>query len=82
MYGMLPECVGLAMYLFGVLLARPRHILGNSPGFVALNEWIVWYGGVPLMLGMSFALLTCLSSSTESVCPVRQSGMARSPAPD
>jgi hypothetical protein len=57
MYGVLLACMGIAMYLFGVLLALPRHLLGGGPHFLAVNEWIVWYSGVPLVLGFGLALI-------------------------
>jgi hypothetical protein len=57
MYGVLLGCFGLAMYLFGVLLALPRHLLGGGPQFLAINEWIVWYSGVPLVVGVGLALI-------------------------
>ena len=52
MYGVLCAAFGIAMYLFGVVLALPRHLLGNHSLFISINEWIVWYSGVPLMLGL------------------------------
>jgi hypothetical protein len=60
MYGMLLVCIGLAMYLCGVAMAVPRHLLGGGPRLLAYNEWIVWYSGVPLMLGLGLALLDLL----------------------
>src|SRR6516165_10304036 len=51
MYGVLLSSFGIVMYLFGVLLALPRHLLGDDQLFRAVNEWIVWYSGVPLMSG-------------------------------
>jgi glycosyltransferase involved in cell wall biosynthesis len=57
MYGMLLACLALAMYLFGVLLALPRNLLGGGARFLAFNEWIVWYSGVPLVLGLCLAFL-------------------------
>jgi glycosyltransferase involved in cell wall biosynthesis len=56
MYGMLSVCVGLAMYLFGVLLALPRYLLGLNAILLPFNEWIVWYSGVPIMAGFTLAL--------------------------
>lgn len=56
MYGMLTACLGLAMYIFGVLMAVPRNFFGGGQRFLTLNEWIVWYSGVPLMLGLCLAL--------------------------
>jgi hypothetical protein len=56
MYGMLVACIGMAMYIFGVLMALPRNLLGGGQRFLAFNEWIVWYSGVPLTLGLCLAL--------------------------
>jgi hypothetical protein len=55
MYGVLLSSFGIVMYLFGVLLALPRHLLGDDQLFRAVNEWIVWYSGVPLMSGLFLA---------------------------
>lgn len=52
MYALLLCCLSLTMYLLGVLMALPRHMLGNAHWLQAFNEWIVWYSGVPLMLGL------------------------------
>jgi hypothetical protein len=57
MYGMLLACFGLSMYLFGVLLALPLSLLGGGERLRAFNEWIVWYSGVPLVLGLCLGLL-------------------------
>jgi hypothetical protein len=43
MYGILLVCLGIAMYLFGVLIALSRHLLGGGERLLAFNEWIVWY---------------------------------------
>jgi hypothetical protein len=55
MYGMLSVCLGLIMYLGGVLLALPRYLLGLNAILLPLNEWIVWYSGVPIMAGFALA---------------------------
>src|SRR6516165_9663044 len=52
MYGVLCVALGIALYLLGVMFALPRHLLGNGQRLMALNEWIVWYSGVPLMVGL------------------------------
>src|SRR5882757_6889158 len=57
MYGMLLACFGFTMYIFGVLLAVPRNLLNGGKGFLAFNEWVVWYSGVPVVLGLSLALV-------------------------
>jgi hypothetical protein len=56
MYGILSVCFGLAMYLFGVLLVVPRYLLGLNSLMLPINEWIVWYSGVPIMAGFGLAL--------------------------
>jgi hypothetical protein len=57
MYGILLVCLGIAMYLFGVLIALPRHLLVGGERLLAFNEWIVWYSGMPLMLGLGLAIV-------------------------
>src|SRR5690242_5706696 len=59
LYGVLFACFGLSMYLVGVLISIPRHIL-TGDRFLALNEWLVWYSGVPLVLGIVLALIDLL----------------------
>jgi len=44
------------MYLFGVLLVLPRYLLGLNATLLPINEWIVWYSGVPIMAGFALAL--------------------------
>ena len=56
MYGVLSVCLGLAMYLFGVLLVIPRYLLDLNAILLPINEWIVWYSGVPIMAGFALAL--------------------------
>jgi len=56
MYGMLSVSFGLVMYLFGVLLVVPRYLLGLNALLLPINEWIVWYSGVPIMAGFGLAL--------------------------
>ena len=60
MYGVLLTGLGLSMYLFGVFLALPRNLLGGGAQFLAFNEWIVWYSGVPIVLGLSLGLVDVL----------------------
>jgi len=46
------------MYLSGVLMAVPRHLfVGSNASLLAINEWIVWYSGIPLMLGVCLAMM-------------------------
>ena len=52
--GVLLCTAGLIMYLFGVLMAVPRALFGAT-SLLPLNEWIVWYSGVPLVIGAALA---------------------------
>ena len=54
MWGVICMCFACAMYLFGVLMVIPRAIF-SSPWLRGINEWIVWYSGVPLVVGMLLA---------------------------
>jgi hypothetical protein len=55
-YGILCFCLGLAMYLFGVVMVVPRYLLGLNRALLPLNEWIVWYSGIPIVAGIALAL--------------------------
>lgn len=57
LYGILLFCTGLAIYLFGVLLAIPRVLFGLNALLLPLNEAIVWYSGVPVMIAFVLVLL-------------------------
>jgi hypothetical protein len=56
MYGMLSVSFGLTMYLFGVVMVVPRYLLGLNSILLPIDEWIVWYSGVPIMAGFGLAL--------------------------
>ena len=60
MYGMLSVSLGLVMYFFGVLLVLPRYLLGLNAILLPINEWIVWYSGVPIVTGFALALADLL----------------------
>jgi hypothetical protein len=51
LYGILLFCVGIGMYMIGVLMILPRFFLSLNTLLLPLNEWIVWYSGMPIMLG-------------------------------
>ncbi len=55
LYGVLLVCLGLAAYLVGVLMSAPRYLLGNPKWFQDANEWLVWYSGVPIVVGVGLA---------------------------
>jgi hypothetical protein len=56
MYGMLFVSFGLVMYLFGVVLVVPRYLMGLNAVLLPINKWIVWYSGMPIMVGFGLAL--------------------------
>ena len=60
LYGMLAFCLGLAMYLAGVLLVFPRYLLGLHDLLDPVAEWLVWYSGVPIIAGIAMALFDLL----------------------
>ena len=55
MYGLLFMVIGLALYIVGVLLGIPRVIFRLDAALLPLNAWIVWYSGVPLVIGVALA---------------------------
>ena len=57
MYGLLLIALSFAMYMTGVMLGPLRIILRLDPELLAFNEWIVWYSGVPMLLGILFAFV-------------------------
>ena len=56
MYGVLCLCLGLNMHLLGVMLGLPRYLLNLNQLLLPLNEWIVWYSGVPIVAGLVLTL--------------------------
>jgi len=60
MYGVLVGAFGIVMYLVGVLMVFPRYLLGLNELLLPLNEAIVWYSGIPLVIGLALALMDLL----------------------
>jgi hypothetical protein len=60
LYGVLAFSCGITMYLFGVIIAVPRYLLGLNDLLLPINEWIVWYSGVPVVAGIAMALIDLL----------------------
>lgn len=56
MWGVLCVCIACCMYLAGVVLALPRYLFQSSL-FTGIVEWLVWYSGAPLVLGVGLASL-------------------------
>ncbi len=79
MYAALLFCFGIGMYLFGVALVVPRYLLGLNKWLYPVSEAIIWYGGIPVTLGVGLALidLFVLLSHKRSDEPIRSE-----PVPD
>jgi len=60
LWGALTFCAGLALYLAGVLLVFPRYLLGLHSPLDQASEWMVWYSGVPIVVGLALALIDLL----------------------
>lgn len=73
LYGVLCFCLGVASYLTGVLLVFPRYILGLHALLDPVAEWLVWYSGMPIVLGLGLALidLFVLLTHKKPAVPVR-----------
>ena len=55
MWGVILCCLASGIYLLGVLIGIPR-ILTGSTRLLQINEWLVWYSGIPLVAGILLAL--------------------------
>jgi glycosyltransferase involved in cell wall biosynthesis len=73
MYAVILFVFGIAMYLFGVALVVPRYLLGLNKWLYPISAAIVWYGGIPVTLGIGLALvdLFVLLSRKRSDEPIR-----------
>lgn len=56
LYGALCFCFGMLMYLTGVLLVFPRYILQLHSLLDPIAAALVWYSGMPIVLGIMLAL--------------------------
>jgi hypothetical protein len=52
LYGFLLVSIALFAYVTGVLLGPLRLLLLDPPVFRQINEGLVWYSGIPLMIGI------------------------------
>jgi hypothetical protein len=59
-YGVLAFSLGILMYLAGVLLVFPRYLLGLRETLDPIAEWLVWYSGFPILLGITASLFDVL----------------------
>lgn len=54
LYGIMLVLLGIFSYSMGVLLAIPRRLFFDNPNSLLVNEWFVWYSGIPFLLGWAF----------------------------
>jgi len=59
LYGVLSFCLGIFAYIFGVGLGAPRILLGLKQ-LVPIQQFIIWYSGIPIMLGVLLGLADLL----------------------
>ena len=57
LYGIVMSIVGIATYLIGVLMALPRRLLLDGDVMLQFNEALVWYSGIPVLIGLILILL-------------------------
>lgn len=57
LYGIVMSIVGVATYLIGVLMALPRRFLFGSEFLLQFNEALVWYSGIPVLIGLTLILI-------------------------
>lgn len=60
LYGIYFFCLGVILYLLGVSLVLPRYLIGPYWLLTSISEWLVWYSGLPIVLGLILALLDVL----------------------
>ena len=82
MWGVLLLATGLVNYVFGVLLAAVRHLLGPWLPADEISRAVLWYGGIPVVCGILLivfeivALLPLKRRLSDVRCdPVRQPGL-------
>lgn len=78
-YGVIAFCIGILMYLAGVLLVFPRYLLNLRQELDPVAEWLVWYSGFPILIGITaslFDLLFLLGRKKPNV-PVRFTPVVR-----
>lgn len=52
LYGAIMIALGILVFVFGAVLGVIRLIVGNPPWLLTINEGIVWYSAMPIVLGL------------------------------
>jgi len=56
LYGVIFIVIGFILYLSGVLMALPRRFIFGNEFLKGFNHGLVWYSGMPIMLGLLLIL--------------------------
>jgi hypothetical protein len=56
MYGILIAVLGFAFFIGGVFLSVPRLLFGLDDVLLLFNEAVVWYSGLPVLIGICIGL--------------------------
>jgi glycosyltransferase involved in cell wall biosynthesis len=56
LYGIALVIIGVASYLIGVVIAIPRRLLFGNEFGLHFNEALVWYSGIPLLMGLTLII--------------------------
>lgn len=57
LYGIILSIIGVVTYLVGVLMAIPRRLIFGGEFLLQFNEALVWYSGIPVLIGLSLILM-------------------------
>jgi hypothetical protein len=57
LYGIILVLLGIFCYSVGVLVAVPRRLFFDTPTSFIINEGLVWYSGMPFLLGWSLIFI-------------------------
>ena len=57
LYGIILSILGVATYLVGVIVALPRRLLFGADFMLQVNEALVWYSGIPVLIGLTLILM-------------------------
>jgi glycosyltransferase involved in cell wall biosynthesis len=57
LYGIIFSIIGVTSYLFGVVIAIPRRLFFEGNIFLQFNEALVWYSGIPVLIGLTLILI-------------------------
>ena len=57
LYGLIFSILGIGSYLLGVLIAIPRRLVFENNFLLSFNEYLVWYSGIPVLIGLVLILI-------------------------